>query len=176
LGSSLKTESEFSTGSRDIWKAHNKYSQTTFLVQAGRHFLRLKVSLSSPSFSVLFLSCSLTHRLRLQILCILLCTLFFSCALFFSQIPHSYTPLCIPFSLTHSSYTSHTYHMHSPYTPHIPSSLTRHMFFSCSPNLLSHLLFTGSLLALWPISCPSLFLILQKQVKKRHCIIIAKSN
>jgi hypothetical protein len=29
LGSSLDTGSEFSTGSGDIWKAHNKYTQTT---------------------------------------------------------------------------------------------------------------------------------------------------
>ena len=37
---SLDIGSEFSTGSRDIWKAHNKYTQTTFWVQADRQFFK----------------------------------------------------------------------------------------------------------------------------------------
>lgn len=59
-GSSLNTGSEFSTGSRDMWKVHNKYTQTTFGgYKLTGNFSRLKVALSSLSFSTLFLTHSL---------------------------------------------------------------------------------------------------------------------
>jgi hypothetical protein len=51
---------EFSTGSRDIWKAHNKYTQTTFWYKMTGNFSRPKVSLSSLS-SLSFSAFSLAH-------------------------------------------------------------------------------------------------------------------
>jgi hypothetical protein len=59
-GSSLDIGSEFSAGSRDIWKAHNKHTETIFEYKLTGNFSRLKFSLSSLSFPVLFLSYSLT--------------------------------------------------------------------------------------------------------------------
>ena len=91
------------------------------------NFSRLKVSLSSLSFSAL----SLAHLLAAWG-----CThSAFSCALCFS-------PMCFSFlelSCSHTSHISHTHttctlhsHTHSLYTPHILSPPSLHMLFSCS--------------------------------------------
>jgi hypothetical protein len=127
LGSSPDTGLEFSTGSRDIWKAHNKYTQTTFLgykLTGG-----LKVYFSSLSLSALFLSCSFTRSLRLHTLCILLCSLLFLNS-------HTHTHLCVfPF---HSQTHSHTHHMHSPFT-HLHTIRTSHSLLThSSHSLLTH--------------------------------------
>jgi hypothetical protein len=146
-GSSLNTGLGFSTGSRDIWKAHNKHTQATCLdISQQAVFQGLKfLSLLSHSL----LSFSLAHSLAyLQLEAahtVFSCVFCFSPMCFsFLELLHSSTPLCVPLSLSHILFThiSHTHHMyspfthtHSPYTPHILSSLTLHMLFSRSLSL-----------------------------------------
>jgi hypothetical protein len=106
---------------------------------------------------------------------------------FFFLNSHTPTDLCV-FSFhshTHSSLTPYTHHLYSPFThthTHTLYTLSWHSLHSLSTHLLhisctsySHL--TLSTFILSPFPCPSIFLLLQKQVeKKRQCIIIAKWN
>ena len=145
-GSSLNTGSEFSTGSRDIWKAHNKYTQTTFLGTSWQAiFQGLKFSLSSLSFSAFFLFLLIHSQLEAaHTLHSLVLSAFLLCAFLFLN-SHPHTHLCgFPFhSLTHTSHIfhTHTHHMHSPFTHthtlHTHLTFSLHSLFTCSSHALS---------------------------------------
>jgi hypothetical protein len=84
----------------------------------------------------------------------------FSPVLFFLELPHSYTPVCVPLSLTHTLFTHTTYTLHSlqnTLSIHNSHSLI-HSSYSCSHSLSSsytHLIHTScsphSLLACFPL-------------------------
>jgi hypothetical protein len=88
---------------------------------------------------------------------------------------HAHTHLCtFPVSLSH---TSHTYLTHISHTTCTVLSLTHTLNIHTSRSLFthsSHSLFTHSshalLMIACPFFCPSLLLILQKQVKKRDIV------
>jgi hypothetical protein len=102
----------------------------------------------------------------------------------FLELSCSHTPLYIPLSLSHTHFThishTHIHHTHSsfphthtlrytptfsPYSLHSRLTHSSHILFSLFTFSL-HSLFTCSSHARSPFSCPSLLLILQKQVKK----------
>ena len=83
-----------------------------------------------------------------------------TCLTHASQMPHTHASHMPHTGLTHASHTCLTHASYMPYT---------HILHMHSP--FTHSLSTSSSKPLWPSSCPSLLLTLQKQVEKKTLYI-----